>query len=178
VVSWLWRLGGWRVHPPAWLVVVGLVTLLVVLAIGLVALWPRSLRWASANRLHRVAARNEAEIRSDTRRHLDRALRCLVKVRGDQEFCDRHDDAAQLGRLISQLEVVRDCVATDYVPSPANAPRLGREVDLVRLTASETIERECDGLMKRMKSGRGLSAAMESVHQALKEVDDRRFELQ
>ena len=115
LIKWVAQLTGGNTTAAAWLIVAVLVVLLSVLSVGAVNLWPRSSRWAVANRIHRLATRNEAGLRRSTQRQLDDALAVLDVSARQCRLSGREDDAARLDHLIRQMEVVRDQVAHDYV---------------------------------------------------------------
>jgi hypothetical protein len=91
----------------------------------LLIFWPQSRHWSAANRLHRLAAGNDAGLRLDTRRQLDGALSAMRVARREAVALGREGDTAQ-------IEAVRERVASEYSPSPANAPGLRRDLDLDR----------------------------------------------
>jgi hypothetical protein len=176
VLVWFWHLTGLRASILGWTVVAVLAVLLVTLATGLVLLWPRSLRWAVANRLHRAASRNEANIRGDTRRHLDEAVLTLGVARRSSLRSGHHDDAESMNRLIRQIELVRDRVAAHYAPSPANFPRQRREIDLDWIQASEAVEELCNALATQLREGTPMRPEqLGEAAEALRRIDDRRF---
>jgi hypothetical protein len=143
---WLVDLAKHHVSLAAW-------ALLVALSIGALLLWAPSRRWAALSRLHRLATRNEAQIRQDTRRQLDSALRSLGMARRDCAAHGDDQDVALILRLIRQIETARDRIASDYVPSPANAPAVGRELDLDQLQSSESIGQLCQALARQAHIG-------------------------
>lgn len=174
MIDWLWRLLGWRVPPTAWSIVAVLAALLVLLTVIVLVFWPRSRHWAVANQLHRVASRNEAGLRRDTRRQLETALSALRVARRETVSLHRGRDTAQIDRLVHRIETVRDRVATDYSPTPANAPGLRRDLDLERLAASEAVAEQCRTLAGLVRDGLELPAdQLGEVQRAVREVEDR-----
>jgi len=169
VIDWLWHL-----RLAEWLIVAGLIVVLVASSIIVLKLWPPSRHWSVANQLHRLATRNAAGLRRDTRRQLDVALRTLGIARRECVSLGHQDDTAQLDRLIRQIETVRDRVACGYAPSPANAPGLRRELDLEQLAASEALGEHCRALAGLVRSGLQLpSDQLNEVREAVRQVEDR-----
>ena len=176
----VWRFIVWlaalvnRSPAARWLVVAVLVLILAALAVILVRLWPASRRWAALNRLHQVATRNEAELRGAARRELGDAARALEAASRD---CQRHgheDRAAQVDRLLRDLGVARDRVVSDYLPSPANAPRQRTELDLAVLGASEAVAARCAAIARHARGGAPPPPGLiGDARQALTELNDR-----
>jgi hypothetical protein len=150
-----------RDSPAArWLVVAGFGLALAGFVVAVVRLWPVSRRWAAMNRLHRLASGNEAGLRIAARRELDAAVRVLAAARRGCLERDHPDDAAQIGRLLRQIEVARDRIASGYLPSPANTPGQRHELDLATLQASETMAACCTAIAGRARKGTSLPAGM------------------
>lgn len=178
LIGWVSHLAGGYALILSWTIAAGLIVLLVGLSIGLVRLWPLSRRWAAANRLHRLASRNEASLRRDARRQLDGALRTLGVARRSCTAAQREENATQIDRLVRRIEVIRDRVASDYVSSPANAPRLGRQVDLDRLLGSEAVASRCGELARRVRDGVPLARAqLSDAERAVQDFDERALAL-
>jgi len=121
VLAWLSHLSGQHVPPVDWAVaavVVALAVLVLVGSVGAVVLWPRSRLWAIHSRLHRLATKNDGDLRRDARYDLDDALRMLRSARQACVRSGQVDDAAELALLMHGIEMARDQVACDYVPSP------------------------------------------------------------
>ena len=171
LIDWLSRLAHGHALPEGW-VITGLVVLLAVLILGLVVLAPRSRRWARANRLHRLASRNEAVLRQGARRQLDDALRALTAARRACVASHREEDAGQIDHLARQIEVVRDRVACDYTPSPANMRGRRRELNLDTLYASELVGSRCAALAQRVSDGsRLLPADVSETERTAQEIE-------
>lgn len=174
MIDWLWRLVGWHVPPTAWSIVAVLAVLLVLSTAIVLVFWQRSRHWSAANRLHRLSTRNEASLRRDTRRQLDGALSTLPVTRRECVSLGHNGDTTQVDPLIQQIETVHDRVASDYSPSPANAPGLRRDLDLERLLASEAVGERCRTLAGTVRAGLQVSAAqLSEVREAVREVEDR-----
>lgn len=170
----LWLVSRWDSTAEHWIVVAVLAGLLVVLSILAAVLWPRSKRWAAQSRLHRLAVRNEANLRGDARGLLDDALRVLGEARRHCLATSQNDDAGQLASLVHQLEAVRDQVACDYTPSPPNARGRSLEPGLDRLLASEAVGRCCEALAERVRGGVGITPEqVDEARQAIAEVTGR-----
>ncbi len=142
-VQFLWG------HLAILLAIVAIV--LVVLMLAAAVLFPRSRRWARLNRLHRLASRNDRALRRDARESLDEALRALDGARRRCLASERAGDAEQIGQLARHLAMIRDRVASDYVPSPANARARGDWPDLGRLDATEHLSELCVVLARQVR---------------------------
>jgi hypothetical protein len=132
-----------------------------------------------ANRLHRIASRNEASIRGDTRRCLEGALRALGDAR---RVCllrsAEPDDRELIDQLIRHVELAYDRVASDYIPSPANLSRGRREFDLNGLETSQAIEEHCLRLAGCLREGCPLLVTeVDEVEDAVRRVTTSRFAL-
>ena len=176
----MWRFGAWlsglvsQSAAVGWLVTGVLVLVLVVLVAAVARLWPVSRRWAMLNRLHRVAARNEAELRAAARRELAEAGRSLQAARRSCVLSGRPGQASEVDRLLRDLEVARDRLASDYVPSPANAPRQRRELGLAALDATETVAACCAAAARHARGGAAVPAdLLSAARQALADLDDK-----
>jgi hypothetical protein len=174
VIDRLWRLLGWHVPPTAWSIVAVLAVLLILSVAILLIFWPRSRRWSASNRLHELASRNADELRRDTRLQLEGALSTLRVARREAVALGHEYDVTQINRLVHRIETVRDRVASDYSPSPANAPGLRSDLDLERLLASEAVSEQCKALTSLVRDGLELPAAqLEEARVAVREVEDR-----
>lgn len=172
-VGWLTGLAG-RSPAAQGLVVAVLVLILAALVVVLVRSWPASRRWAALNRLHRVADRNEADLRAAARRELGDAARSLEAASRDCLRRGREDEAADVDHLLRDLHVARDRVASGYLPSPANAPRQRRELNLAMLGASEAVAAHCAAIASCSRGGAPPPAGMiRDARQALTELNDR-----
>lgn len=171
VSGWLSRLVHGHIVPEGWVVAV-LAVLLLVLILAVLFLAPRSRRWARANRLHRLASRNDATLRASGLRDLNETLRTLESARGACITAHRDGDADQLDALAQQIAVVRDRVASDYVPTPPNAPMSRREFDLARPEASKTLLATCARVARTVREGAALPPAeLGAAQVALRIVD-------
>ena len=166
---------GWLTETPsaptAWvLILAGLVLAAMVAAI--IVFMPKARRWGRANRLHRLASRNGADLRASGLRDLNETLRTLESARGACIASHRDDVAGQLDALVKQVAVVRDRVASDYVPTPPNAPMPRREFDLVRPDASASLLVSCVQVARAVRDG-GIvpRAALGAAQVALRVVD-------
>jgi hypothetical protein len=153
LVKQILHAGGGRGSAESWLVVAGLSLLLVVLVVALVRLWPLSRIWASTNHLHRLASANESGLRGDARQQLDDSLAILARARREWLALGHGEDPPGLNSLIRQIEATRDRVASDYLPSPANAPRLRRHLNLEAVLATEALGERCGELASRLREG-------------------------
>lgn len=143
------------------------------LSIAVLRLWPASRRRARLNRLHTLAENNQAEMRSAALRQLDDALRALTAAQRYQVSHGRQDGAAQTGTLIHRIEMARDRIASDYLPSPANAPGQRRELDLASVQASEAVAASCAAIQARIRDGAPLPPGLLGrACQAVIELDD------
>jgi hypothetical protein len=71
LIKWVAQFTEGNTTVAGWLIVGVLVVLLVALSACVIALWPHSRQWALANRIHRLASRNEAGLRRSAERQLD-----------------------------------------------------------------------------------------------------------
>ena len=150
VASWLSRFVSGGIIP-LWLVVVVFALSVVIVGAGVIAVWPSSRRWGRANRLHRLASRNERTLRLSARRALEEAVRALESVRRD--CVASGEDADRIDRLLGQVALVRDRVASDYTPTAANAPAARRELSLDCWSSSEQVGQLCVELARRARGG-------------------------
>lgn len=176
-IHWLSRLVHGHLVPVGW-VVAGMVVLLIVLILAIVLLAPMSRRWARANSLHRLASRNDATLRASGLRDLNETLRTLESARGACIASHREEDASQLDALAKQIAVVRDRVASDYVPTPPNAPLSRRELDLARPEASEALLTTCARVARTVREGAAVPPAELGAAQVALRVVDRDLALQ
>jgi hypothetical protein len=143
--------------PLGWMVVV-LVAVVVMVVGGVIAVWSSSRRWGSANRLHRLATRNESTRRVEARRALDKAVRALESVRRDCLASGHLADGERVDRLLGRVAAVRDRLASDYVPSVANDASARRELDLGCWSASENVGQLCVALAHQARGGTSITA--------------------
>jgi hypothetical protein len=151
-VQWLSRFLSGGVIPLTWVVVVLTVVVLLVAA-GVVAVRPASRRWGRANRLHRLESRTQRTTRINTRKALDEAVRALESAKRDCLASAERDDADRIDRLLVQVAVVRDRVASEYSPTLANLPNPRRELSLDCWSASESVGELCIALARRVRGG-------------------------
>ncbi len=177
IIRWLSRLTHGHIVPEGW-VIAGLIVLLVCLILAVLLLAPKSRRWARANRLHRLASRNDATLRASGLRDLNETLRTLESARGACIASHREEDAGHLDALAKQIAVVRDRVASDYVPTPPNAPLSRRELDLARPEASETLLTTCARVARTVREGAAVPPAELGAAQVALRVVDRDLALQ
>jgi hypothetical protein len=177
IIGWLSRLAHGHIVPEGW-VIAALVALLAGLILAGLLLAPRSRRWARANRLHRLASHNDTTLRASGLRDLNETLRTLESARGACIASHRDDDAGQLDALVKQIAVVRDRVASDYVPTPPNAPMSRRELDLARPEASETLLTTCTSVARPIREGAAVPPAELGAAQVALRVVDRDLALQ
>jgi hypothetical protein len=157
--------------PPAWVVLV-LAALVVIVAAGLLAVWPWSRRWGRANRLHRLDSRNERSLRLSASRALGEAVRALESARRACIATGQQDDGERLGRLLDQVAAVRDRVASDYTPTAANARSARRELSLDCWSASESVGELCVELARNVRSGASVGGpALEQAEKATAELE-------
>lgn len=128
-----------------WEIAVVLSIVLAASSTALVVLWPWSKRWAHQNRLHASATRSERVIRAESVRLLDRALRELVVMRRSCAKSVGKTSLRELNNLIDEIQLVRDQVKSDYLPSPTSL-HLGRDIGIEWLTACEQLEELCEAL--------------------------------
>ena len=171
------RLAHGHVVPGGW-VIAGLVVLLAILILAIVLLAPTSRRWARANRLHRLAGHNDATLRASGLRDLNETLRTLESARSACIAAHRDADAGQLDALAKQIAVVRDRVASDYVPTPPNAPMSRRELDLARPQASEALLTTCARVARTVRDGAAVPPVELGAAQVALRVIDRELALQ
>ena len=173
--DFLLRLVGIRVHVSGVLSVVAIVIVIFGLGLGVMLFWPKSRKWALANRSHRLASRNDGEIRRETCLRLDRALRSLKAGRKESERRGLYGDVTSIDLLISKIRQLRDRVEASYSPSLANFSGSNSGVALEILNVSEALSRDCDVLYDQARKGERAPAAIGSVEQNLKMADDWRF---
>lgn len=161
-----------QIVPGGW-IIAGLAVLLAVLILAVLFLAPTSRRWARANRLHRLASRNDATLRASSLRDLNETLRTIESARGACIASHRDDDAGRLNALAKQIAVVRDRVASDYVPTPSNAPMSRRELDLARPEASETLLTTCARVARTVREGAAVPPTELGAAQVALRVVDR-----
>jgi hypothetical protein len=132
-----------------------LLVIFLTISVVLAAVWvyPRSRRWSRLNGLHAVAGRNQRALDAQDRAVLDTAVRRLEAARREYLAIDRASDARRVGQLLGRVAVVRDRVASDYVPTPANAPQ-GREIPVERSAVTEELGGLCFEVEVHARSGR------------------------
>ncbi len=157
MVDWLSRFASGRVIPLGWVVVV-LAALVIVVFVGVIAVWPSSRRWGHANRLHRLGSRNESTQRVEARRALDQAVRSLESARRDCLASGHASDGQRVDRLLSQVAGVRDRVASGYVPTAANDPGSRRELNLDCWSASEKVGQLCVAVAREARQAGSITA--------------------
>ena len=78
-----------------------------------------------------------------------------------------------IGRMLRRVEVARDRIASDYLPSPANAPRQRRELGLTTLRASEAAAARCTAIARQARDGKPLPPALlDEGRQTVRQLDD------
>jgi hypothetical protein len=163
--------------PTAWVLVLAVLVLVAVI-VGIAVTWPKARQWARANSLHGLASRNGAVLRASGLRDLNETLRTLESARGACIASHRDNDASALDGLLKQIAVVRDRVAADYVPTPPNAPRSRRELDLSRPAASEALLTTCAEVARAVRDGAAVPPAELGAAQVALRVVDRDLALQ
>lgn len=113
---------------------------------------PRSRRWSRLNRMHAIASRTERGLRAADRQVLEDAVRTLETARREYLVLDHQADALRIGQLLARVVIIRDRVAADYVPTPANAPG-GREIPVARSSATEELSGLCGDLAEHARLG-------------------------
>jgi hypothetical protein len=111
-------------------------------------------------------------------RDLNETLQTLESARGACIASHRDDDAGQLNALAKQIAVLRDRVASDYVPTPPNAPMSRRELDLARPEASEALLTTCTRVARTVRDGAAVPPAELGAAQVALRVVDRDLALQ
>jgi hypothetical protein len=155
-----------------WVMVILVVVATAMVVVASIA-WPRSRGWARANRLHRLASRNDAVLRARGLRDLNETLRTLESARGACIASHRHEDAGKLDALVKQVAVVRDRVASDYVPTPPNAPMSRRELDVAGPEASEALLTTCARVASAVRDGAAVPPVELGAAQLALRVVDR-----
>jgi hypothetical protein len=176
-LRWLWHLAGGSTLPDAWVIVVVLAALIVISAVALVFVWPRSRRWAGQNRLHRRAASTEASLRRTARDQLNEGLDALGSARRDCLTNGYSEDAQRLSLLIREIATLRDQVTFDYAPNIVDVPhrRPGRE--LSQLTVAD-VEWQCLGIAREAHDGLPLSTGhLGGLQRSIDGMNDRRLVL-
>jgi hypothetical protein len=172
MMIWLWDQIAHYPRPLIWVVAAPPVVVLAVTMSALVLLWPRSHRWAVANKLHSVASRNALGIRKDTRTQLDESLLALSRVRREA-VADGDAQMAKLEDLIHRIEVARDRVDSSYIPTPANARHVRRPPDLEQLSACESLAARCKTLRVEVHHTAQLEAnQLDEVGSLMAELDE------
>lgn len=163
--------------PTAWIVVIAALVLAVIIA-AVAVIWPKARHWARSNRLHKIATSNGAALKASGLRDLNEAIRTLESARRACIAAHRAGDASDVDALVSAVALVRDRVASDYVPTPPNAPLCRRDLDLTRPEATAHLLKSCARVARTALEGQSVPAAQLGEAQVALRVVDRDLALQ